>query len=638
MNLTEKILKTHLVSGKLKENHEIHIKFDQTLTQDVTAVMTYNAFMEMDKEEVCTKSVSYIDHNLLNTDYRTTDDHEFLKTVAMKYGIYYSPPGNGICHSIHLSRFTEPGKTLIGSDSHTPTAGAVGMFAIGSGGIDVALAMAGEAVVINMPRIININLTGNLKNGVNSKDIALEILKRLTVKGAINSVLEYSGDALENLSIFQRATIANMGAEMGATSSIFPSDHITYEFFRINNRLKDFKYITADKDAKYYKTINIDISSIKPNIAINHSPDNVKEVKDLKGKKISQVFIGSCTNSSVVDIKKVWKILKGRKINSNIEMMISTGTKANYMKLLDEGIISDLLKSGVRFTESACGACNGIGFVPATGTISLRTVNRNFKGRCGNRNAEVYLVSPETAAISALYGEIRDINDYSINMGNFKEEDNYNDEDIIKPLEKTKRDNIKIFRTENIKQIPLNTAPENYNKLNVSIKLADNISTDDICPTSASLSALRSNIELLSKYSFSRIDSDFYKRALKMKNSIIVAGENYGQGSSREHAAINVMYLGIKAVLVKSISRIHRKNLINHGVIPLLFKNKNDYDYIEIYDQVIIDDYFQKIDKNQFTIVINNMKIEVLNDLSPYEKNIVKSGGLINMIKNKRAE
>lgn len=639
MNLTEKLIKSHLSSGEMIVSKPIYINIDQTLTQDVTGVMSYNSFLEMNVENVKTKSISYIDHNLLCTDYRTSDDHLFLESVAKKYGIYFSKSGNGICHSLHLSRFTKVGDTLIGTDSHTPMAGAVGMFSIGSGGVDVALAMAGKSIRINMPEVININLTGTLRSGVNAKDISLYMLSKFSVKGGVNKVFEYSGEGIKSLSIFERGTIANLGTEMGATTSIFPTDEITYKFFKAQKRLKDFKYINADKDAKYSEIINIDLNKIKPMVALPHSPDNVKKIEEIKNLKIDQIFIGSCTNSSYTDIKKVWQILKDKKINKNLSLHIAVGTKTIYMQLLEEGIVFDLIKSGARFTESACGACNGIGLSPKSGGISLRTTNRNFKGRSGTIDAKVYLVSPETAAVSAIYGYLKSPEEYDeiYKLESIKEPENYliDDSEIIKPLLKEDRDKIKIYRTENIQKLPLNKKINDSYKLNLSIKLGDNISTDDISPTSANLSALRSNISELSKYSFMRIDDEFYNRSKELGESIILAGENYGQGSSREHAAINIMYLGVKIVLVKSIARIHKNNLINHGVIPMIFKNPEDYNLINMNTKIEIKNILNSMEENlgKIKLLDSGKEIYIKFDLNSDEIEILKSGGLINYIK-----
>ena len=639
MNLTEKLIKSHLSSGEMIVSKPIYINIDQTLTQDVTGVMSYNSFLEMNVENVKTKSISYIDHNLLCTDYRTSDDHLFLESVAKKYGIYFSKAGNGICHSLHLSRFTKVGDTLIGTDSHTPMAGAVGMFSIGSGGVDVALAMAGKSIRINMPEVININLTGTLRSGVNAKDISLYMLSKFSVKGGVNKVFEYSGEGIKSLSIFERGTIANLGTEMGATTSIFPTDEITYKFFKAQKRLGDFKYINADKDAKYSEIINIDLNKIKPMVALPHSPDNVKKIEEIKNLKIDQIFIGSCTNSSYTDIKKVWQILKDKKINKNLSLHIAVGTKTIYMQLLEEGIVFDLIKSGARFTESACGACNGIGLSPKSGGISLRTTNRNFKGRSGTIDAKVCLVSPETAAVSAIYGYLKSPEEYDeiYKLENIKEPENYliDDSEIIKPLLKEDRDKIKIYRTENIQKLPLNKKINDSYKLNLSIKLGDNISTDDISPTSANLSALRSNISELSKYSFMRIDDEFYNRSKELGESIILAGENYGQGSSREHAAINIMYLGVKIVLVKSIARIHKNNLINHGVIPMIFKNPEDYNLINMNTKIEIKNILNSMEANlgKIKLLDSGKEIYIKFDLNSDEIEILKSGGLINYIK-----
>ena len=650
MNLTQKIIYDHLDDEQkkifLEKNgkvEEIDIKIDQTLTHDITAVMAYNAFEALELHRVRTeKSISYIDHNVLCTDHRTSDDHLFLKTIAQKYGIYYSTPGNGICHSVHIARFAIPGKTLLGADSHTASSGAVGMFAFGGGGVEVARAMAGLRIKLNMPKIVKINLIGKLNGGVNAKDIALELLKKYSVKGGVGKVFEYTGEGLKYLEIPQRMTISNMGAEMGATTSIFPTDEITKEFFKAQNRLGNFAKFVADEGATYDDEITIDISKIIPLVACPSQPDNIADANDKKFKdlKVSSVFIGSCTNASYGDIKKAAEILKGKKVSEDVELTIGVSTRAIFLQLLEEGTIAELVKSGARITEIACGACDGIGGAPVSKGITVRTSNRNFKGRSGTVDAQIYLVSPEVAAATAITGRLTVPSDIMTDiekLNNILEPVEYivDDSEIIKPLDLEEAKKIQIIRGDNIKPLPLNTKIPNKLNVKVSLKTKDNISTDDITPNDANFSAMRSNIPEISKYAFSRIYPDFVARAKEYGKSVIIGGENYGQGSSREHAAIAPMYLGVKAVIVKSIARIHKKNLINHGVVPMSFKNSEDYDKIEISDELSWNNMDEALEKGIITIKDDskNFTFEALIELSEEEKEIIMAGGLLPFVK-----
>lgn len=644
MNLTEKIIYNHL-DNKSKENFmenrnnikEIDIIIDQTLTHDITAVMAYNAFEALGLDRVRTeKSISYIDHNVLCTDTRTSDDHIFLQSIAKRYGLYFSKAGNGICHSVQIARFASPGKTILGADSHTATSGGVGAFAFGGGGVEVARAMAGVRIKLDMPKIIKINLINELNPGVNAKDVALFLLKKYSVKGGVGKVFEYAGEGLKSLDVMSRATIANMGAEMGLTSSIFPTDEKTYEFFKAQNRLDEYVELKADENATYDDEITIDLSKIAPLVAMPNQPDNVCEVSDLKDLKVGSVFIGSCTNASYSDIKKAALILKGKKINRNVELTIGVSSRNIFLQLLDEGIISELIKSGARITEIACGACDGIGGVPESGGVTVRTSNRNFKGRSGTNDAKIYLTSPEVAATTSLKGYLcapKDVVKDLEFLKDINEPDKYvvDDSELIKPLPIEEAINEKVIRFENIKPIPINTPIPDKLSIKVSLKTEDNITTDDITPNNATFSAMRSNIPEIANYAYSRKYPDFVKRAKEFKNSIIIGGENYGQGSSREHAAITPMYLGVKMVIAKSLARIHKKNLINHGVLPITFKNKKDYEKVNQGDRLEINDIHYAIETGEIKILnLENNKEFIGNiELSVEEKEIIKSGGLL---------
>jgi aconitate hydratase len=586
--LAEKILKAHLIKGNLIKGKNIGIRIDHTLTQDATGTMAYLQFEQLGVSQVKTeKSVSYVDHNTLQTDYRNADDHRYLKSIAKRYGIYFSKPGNGICHQLHLERFSVPGKTLLGSDSHTPTSGGIGMIAIGAGGLDVAAAMAGEPFYLKMPEIVNVKLRGKLPAYVAAKDIILEILRRIGVKGGVNKILEYTGSGIETLSVPERATITNMGTETGATTSIFPSDNITKKFMDTQNRGNEWKLLKPDENATYNEQIEINLNELAPMAALPHSPGNVKEIRQIEGRSVDQICIGSCTNSSLRDLKIVAQIFKNKKINDDVSLTISPGSRQVINHLIKSGEMSYLVEAGARILENSCGPCIGMGQAPSTDAISLRTFNRNFLGRSGTKSANIYLVSPETAAVSALTGKITDPRTFDETI-EIKMPDKFiiNDNMIIPPPRKPQK--AKIIRGPNIEPLPSFPAMESTLEGEVLLKVGDNITTDHIMPAGAKILPLRSNIPAISEYVFNVIDPDFSKRALKKNGGFIVGGENYGQGSSREHAAIAPKYLGVKAVIAKSFARIHLDNLINFGNVPLTFKDPNDYKSIEQGDNLEI--------------------------------------------------
>lgn len=593
--LTEKIIKAHLVEGTPVAGEEVGVKVDQTLTQDATGTMAYLQLESIGIDRVKTElSVSYVDHNMLQTDFRNMDDHRYLQSVAARYGIYFSRPGNGICHQVHLERFGVPGKILIGSDSHTPTNGGLGMLAIGAGGLDVAVAMAGGPFYLRMPEIIGVELSGRLNSFCSAKDVILTLLKLETVKGGIGKVYEYFGDGVKSLTVPERATITNMGAELGATTSIFPSDEVTRKFLKIQNRAENWRPLSADKDASYSKVIKINLNEIVPMVAQPHMPDNVVAVNDIEGIPVDQVAIGSCTNSSINDLAIVADILKGHVIAPNISLAVSPGSRQALITATELGITETLIESGARILESACGPCIGMGFAPASGGASVRTFNRNFLGRSGTKDARVYLVSPETAAATAIAGVLTDPR----SLGEFPKRDLsakiiVNDAMIIKPPASTS--DIEIIRGPNIKPVPEGKELEESLSAEVILKVGDDITTDHIMPAGAQVLPLRSNIPEISKFVFASVYPDFYKKALELGNSIVVGGENYGQGSSREHAALAPMYLGVRAVIAKSFARIHKANLVNFGIIPLTFKNREDYDYIKEGNFITFPDIREKL-------------------------------------------
>lgn len=640
LTLTEKILKAHLADGEFKKGGEIGIKIDQTLTQDATGTMAYLEFEAMGVDRVKTeRSVAYIDHNTLQSGFENADDHRFIGSVAKKHGIYFSRPGNGICHQVHLERFGVPGKTLIGSDSHTPTGGGIGMIAIGAGGLDVAVAMGGGAYYITYPKIVKVNLTGKLSPWVAAKDVILEILRIMTVKGGVGKVIEYCGDGVKTLSVPERATITNMGAELGATTSIFPSDEITKEFLRAQKREDVWTELKADDDAVYDEEINIDLSKLEPAAACPHSPDNIKSISQLGKMKIDQVCIGSCTNSSLLDMLKVAHILKGKTVHPDVSLSIAPGSKQVLKMLADNGALSVMIEAGARILESACGPCIGMGQSPNSKGVSLRTFNRNFLGRSGTKDAEIYLVSPETAAISAINGFLTDPRDIG-EMPDFKlpEEFTINDNMIVPPCDEKDMDSVEVLRGPNIKPFPKTSPLDEVIDCKCSLKVGDNITTDHIMPAGAKILPLRSNIPAISKFCFTVCDEKFPERAESLGSSIIVGGSNYGQGSSREHAALAPLHLGIKIVITKSFARIHRSNLINAGILPLNFVNESDYGKISEGDELICENVRETVRKGGDFIVRNKTTgdyIPCTCELSDRAKEIVLSGGLLNYTKQK---
>ena len=638
LTVAQKIISEHLVSGKMISGEEIIISIDQTLTQDATGTMVYLQLEALGVNRIKTKkSVAYIDHNTLQTGPENADDHLYIQAVAKKYGIYFSKPGNGICHQVHLERFAVPGETLLGSDSHTPTAGGMGMLAIGAGGVDVAVAMAQGEYHFTVPKIVKVNLTGRLNPWISAKDIILELLKRLTVKGGVGKIFEYAGEGVKSLSIPQRATITNMGAELGATNSIFPSDEITFEFLKAQKREKDYLEIQADEGAIYDEEIGIDLSQLEPLVACPHSPDKVVPISSIKNIKVDQVIIGSCTNSSYSDLVKVARILEDKTIAEYVSLAIAPGSKQVLAMLAQNGALTSLIMSGARILECACGPCIGMGQSPPTDGVSLRTFNRNFKGRSGTISAEVYLVSPEVAAVSALTGYLTDprefgLKDYEIEMSKtFLINDNL----IIPP--ENNLEEVEIIKGPNIKLFPLGESLRSKIKGRVLIKVGDNITTDHIMPSSAKLLPYRSNIPYLSNYCLTPCDKDFPKKAREYRGGFIIGGTNYGQGSSREHAALVPLNLGIKAVLAKSFARIHQSNLVNSGIIPLVFENPEDYDDIEEIDELLIEDAISQV-KNR-TIKLKNLtkgkEYKMILDITLRQREMIIQGGLLNLIRLK---
>lgn len=640
LTLAEKIIKAHLVSGEMKQGEDIGLRIDQTLTQDATGTMAYLEFEAMGVKRVKTeKSLAYIDHNTLQTGFENADDHRFIQSIAKKHGIYFSKPGNGICHQVHLERFAIPGKTLIGSDSHTPTAGGIGCFAMGAGGLDVAVAMGGGAYHIQMPGVINIKLNGKLRDWVSAKDIILEVLRILSVKGGVSHVIEYSGEGVKSLSVPQRATITNMGAELGATTSIFPSDEITREFLKAQGREADYKELSADDDAVYSRVIEIDLDKVVPLAACPHSPDNIKSIEELSGQKVDQVCIGSCTNSSFTDLMTVASILKGHTVNDNVSLSIAPGSKQVFNMLAQNGALADIIASGARVLECACGPCIGMGQSPNSKGVSLRTFNRNFEGRSGTADGQVYLVSPETAAVSAITGVFTDPRTFG-QKSDIKQPESFviNDNLIIPPAAEDEADNIEILRGPNIKPFPKTEKLENTIESNVLLKVGDNITTDHIMPAGAKILPYRSNIPYLSNFCFTVCDKDFPSRCKEYPSGIVVGGLNYGQGSSREHAALVPLYLGIKAVISKSFARIHGANLVNAGILPLVFKNESDYDNISMLDKLVLDDLITSLKNNPTGLltvknVTKGTTFEVIPQLSKMQRDIILAGGLLNYTK-----
>lgn len=638
LTLTEKILSAHIVDGEMIKGKEIGIKIDQTLTQDATGTMAYLEFEAMGVPRVKTeKSVAYIDHNTLQSGFENADDHRFIGSVCKKHGIYFSRPGNGICHQVHLERFGIPGKTLIGSDSHTPTGGGIGMIAIGAGGMDVAVAMGGGAYYITCPKVVKVNLTGKLSPWVSAKDVILEVLKRLSVKGGVGKVIEYCGEGVKTLSVPERATITNMGAELGATTSIFPSDETTRAFLKAQGREEDYTPLSADLDAEYDEIVEINLAELVPLAACPHSPDNVKSVDEIGKLKIDQVCIGSCTNSSLLDMLKVAHILKGKTVNPDVSLSIAPGSKQVLNMLAKNGALSIMIDAGARILESACGPCIGMGQSPNSKGVSLRTFNRNFEGRSGTKDGQIYLVSPEMAAASALTGYLTDPRELG-DMPEFKlpELFDINDNMIVPPIEESKMDTVEVLRGPNIKPFPVSEALAETIEAKCSLKVGDNITTDHIMPAGAKILPLRSNIPEISKHCFAVCDENFYKRALEMGKSVIVGGSNYGQGSSREHAALAPLYLGVKAVITKSFARIHMANLVNAGILPLTFKNEADYDKVDQNDELKIENVIEQIksgDEITITNVTKGYKFTTILSVSERQKDMLYAGGLLNYTK-----
>lgn len=641
-SLTRKIIESHLVSGEMRPGEEIFIKVDQTLTHDINAVMTYLAFEAVGLDRVRTEcSVSYLDHNLLYVDNKTPDDHIYLQSAAKKFGVHVSRPGNGICHTVHVARFGVPGKVSMGGDSHTPHGGAIGMLCIGVGGMDVATAMTGVPMRLIMPRVVRVNLTGSLKPGCNAKEVILEMLRRVTIKGGLGNVYEYTGPAVAEMEVPARATIANMGAEMGATTSIFPADGQVRKFLAAQDREDAYREILPDGDAEYDETIEINLSELEPLIACPHQPDNVMPLHQAEKKKVQQVFIGSCTNTSYADVAKAALVFKGRHVHEDVSCTCAVASKQTYRQLMRDGYIEMLLDAGVRMLEIACGPCCAIGQTPATDGVAVRTSNRNFKGRAGNPTAQIYLVSPESAAATAIAGTFATAEDVMGSgvavLSQVKEPERYDVDDsmILPPLSPEEAAKAEIVRGPNIKFLPVPEPPAAHLCAPISLKARDNVSTDDITPASAEFSSMRSNIPLMSQYCYHRYDPEFAARAKAMGQSIIIGGENYGQGSSREHAAINPMYLGVKAVIAKSIARIHKGNLVNHGIIPMLFEDGSDYDRLEQGDELVMDDLLNQIPAKRILVTdkTKGFSFYVKLELSENEIEVVLNGGQLRTLK-----
>lgn len=633
LTIAQKIIKSHLVSGEMTVGSEISLKIDQTLTQDATGTMAYLEFETMGLDRVKTeKSVAYIDHNTLQSGFENADDHRYIQSVTSKHGISFSRPGNGICHQVHLERFGIPGKTLIGSDSHTPTGGGLGMLSFGAGGLDVAVAMGGGAYYITMPKMYKVNLKGKLRPFVSAKDVSLEILRILSVKGGVGAIIEWGGEGIKTLSVPERATITNMGTELGATTSIFPSDEITREFLKAQGREQDYVPLSSDADAVYDKVIDIDLDTLVPLIACPHSPDNVVTVESIKGKKVDQVCVGSCTNSSLLDMLKVASMLKGKTIAPTVSLSVSPGSKQVLTMLSDCGALSDILASGARLLECACGPCIGMGFSPNSAGVSLRTFNRNFEGRSGTADAGVYLVSPETAVAAALTGEITDPRTLGLTLDvKMPKEFKINDTAVLLPENAQKAGAVEVLRGPNIKPFPKSVPQGDALKATVALKVGDNITTDHIMPAGAKILPYRSNIPHLSQFCFGVCDKTFPERAKALGQSIVIGGSNYGQGSSREHAALVPMYLGVRVVIAKSFARIHVANLINAGIMPLTFKNPDDYEQVNEGDILNLENVFDGMDKGEIVLKneSKNVNITLCCNFTDRQKKILKSGGLL---------
>ena len=636
LTIAQKIIKEHLISGDMTVGSEIALRIDQTLTQDATGTMAYLEFETMGVPRVKTElSVAYIDHNTLQSGFENADDHRFIQSMAKKYGLYFSRPGNGICHQVHLERFGKPGKTLIGSDSHTPTGGGIGMLAMGAGGLDVAVAMGGGAYYITMPKMYKVNLTGKLRDFVTAKDVSLEILRILSVKGGVGAIIEWGGEGVKTLSVPERATITNMGTELGATTSIFPSDEVTKAFLEAEGRGGDWISLESDEDAVYDRIIDINLSELKPLIACPHSPDNVVTVESLKGTKVDQVCVGSCTNSSLFDMLKVAALLKGKTIDPGVSMSVSPGSRQVLSMLADCGALSDILASGARLLECACGPCIGMGFSPNSGGVSLRTFNRNFEGRSGTADGQVYLVSPETAVAAALTGEIT----CPTLLGKMPEvtmPDTFKIDDsaVIPPAAPEEAADLEILRGPNIKPFPDSKPQEDTLRAELVLKVGDNITTDHIMPAGAKILPYRSNIPFLSQFCFGVCDETFPERAKAAGQSIIVGGNNYGQGSSREHAALVPLYLGVRVVIAKSFARIHVANLINAGIMPLTFENPDDYDKLEQGAMLTMENIYEGMESGRLILKDEKSGSEVVLNCSftDRQKAILKAGGLLKYV------
>ncbi len=638
LNLTQKIIKEHLVSGEMKQGTEIGLRIDQTLTQDATGTMAYLEFESMKIPRVKTElSVAYVDHNMLQSGFENADDHRYIQSAAHKYGLKFSRPGNGICHQVHLERFGIPGKTLIGSDSHTPTAGGLGMIGIGAGGLDVAVAMGGGAYYINMPGVIKVNVTGKLKPFVTAKDVSLELLRRIGVKGGTGKIVEWTGDGIRTLSVPERATITNMGAETGATTSVFPSDEITEKFLKAQGRGDAYKPLAADPDAEYEEIIDIVLDEVEPLIACPHSPGNVVTVASLAGTKVDQVCIGSCTNSSLYDMKKAAALLKGKTIADSVSMSVSPGSRQVLSMLAESEALNNIIQSGARLLECGCGPCIGMGFSPNSGGVSLRTFNRNFEGRSGTRDAKVYLVSPETAVASALAGCITDPRTLG-EMPEITMPDTFkvNDSAIILPLDEKDAADAEVIKGPNIKDFPQARPQKDVLEAVLILKAGDNISTDHIMPAGSKVLPYRSNIPKISEFCFTVVDETFPARAKEAGESIVVGGNNYGQGSSREHAALAPLYLGVIAVIARNFARIHAANLINAGIMPLTFRNPDDYDRLTQGDMLRISGVHEGMDKGTMILedLTNGEKYELECSFTERQKAMLKAGGLLEYTKN----
>ncbi len=635
--LAYKILENHLVEGTLAPGEAITIKIDQTLTQDSTGTMVYLQLEAMEVDKVKTElSVAYIDHNTLQTGFENADDHEFIKSVARRHGVLFSKPGNGICHQLQLENYGKPGKTLLGSDSHTPTGGGLGMIAIGAGGLDVAVAMAKGTYSLTAPKVVKVELKGALKPWVSAKDVILYVLQQLTVKGGVGKIIEYTGEGVKSLSVTDRATITNMGAELGATTSVFPSDENTRLYLKEEGREEDYTPLSADPDAVYDEELIVDLDQLTPLAAMPHSPDNVDSVSNIGEIKVDQVAIGSCTNSSYMDLMKVAAILKGKKVHPDVSLVISPGSSKIMSKMAQNGALADIINAGARVIENACGPCIGMGQSPKSGAVSLRTFNRNFKGRSGTLDAQVFLVSPETAALSAIKGVLTDGMASGEELPKIPETDFVPNDNFVVYPEGCNKDNTEVAMGPNIKPFPRNTALPEKVEAKVVLHAGDNITTDDIMPSDSRLLPYRSNIPHLSNYCFEKIDAGFSARCKEAGKCAIVGGENYGQGSSREHAALAPLYLGVKFVLAKSFARIHRSNLINSGILPLVFENPADYDTFELGDELVIENAPQQA--TQDTIEVKNLTKDLVYKTKPnfsdLEQTMILKGGKINAIKD----